>query len=64
MSLEELKRTEALEAELLEALQLARREWEEADPSARPQKKEAWLRALKAYSAFVLHGIRPTGREK
>jgi hypothetical protein len=54
-----LNETEALEAELMEALRMARREWQAADANHKQRAKEAWVRALKTFSAFIVDGVPP-----
>jgi hypothetical protein len=44
---------EALETELREGLRAAQEEWEKADASSKEEKKNAWVEALRAFSAFV-----------
>lgn len=54
-----LVEAEALEAELIEALQVARREWQAADADHKQRAKGTWVHALKAFSAFVVDGVPP-----
>jgi hypothetical protein len=54
-----LNETEALEAELMEALRVARCEWQVADAERKPRAKGTWIRALKTFSAFIVDGVPP-----
>jgi len=45
---------EELETELREAVRAAQQAWEKADASSKEEKKNAWVKALKAFSTFVV----------
>ena len=62
MSTYKLKDIEALEAELMETLLVAQREWQAADADSKQRKKETWVRALRTFSGFVVDGLPPSSR--
>jgi hypothetical protein len=52
-----------IEAELLRALELARTEYESAGAEDKAAARERYLRALTAFSGFILRGKIPEGFE-